>query len=105
METEELMGVCASYGIKFNAAKDRKIDLINKIEKARYKGNKEMTLMLEGKKRDGSLLLKDNTDIESSSSNNNNKKRKSCDDEFIPENTPVEKKKVNPVVVDLVDID
>ena len=65
METEELMGVCASYGIKFNPAKDRKVDLIAKLEKARYKGNKEMTLMLEGKKRDGSLLLKDgNTDTD-----------------------------------------
>ena len=27
MDKEELMGVCASYGIKFNAQKDCKIDL------------------------------------------------------------------------------
>ena len=61
MDKEELMGVCASYGIKFNPQKDCKIDLVEKLEKARYKGNTEMTLMLEGKKRNGTLMLQDST--------------------------------------------
>ena len=33
MDKEELMGVCASYGIKFNPQKDCKIDLVEKLEK------------------------------------------------------------------------
>ena len=123
METEELMGVCASYGIKFNPAKDRKVDLIAKLEKARYKGNKEMTLMLEGKKRDGSLLLKDgNTDTDHSG---RKRKVRDEDEEFVIEigggsssgggsnssnnnNNPISKKmgkKENPIVLGDVDID
>ena len=59
METEELKAVCASYGIKYDNKKDGKYSLIAKLETARFKGNKEMTLMLTGKKANGDLLLTD----------------------------------------------
>jgi len=88
MEEDELKAVCASYGIKFNAKKDRKSDLITKLEKERYKGNKEMTLMLTGRKANGDLLLKDS---------NPGQKRAADDEEWdggersFEEETPAEK--------------
>jgi hypothetical protein len=66
METEELKAVCASYGIKYDSKKDGKYSLINKLENARFKGNKEMTLMLTGKKANGDLLLTDTAGASSS---------------------------------------
>lgn len=90
MDKEELMGVCASYGIKFNVQKDCKIDLVQKLEKARYKGNTEMTLMLEGKKRNGTLMLRDGAGHEdggpSRHISEDARKRKEADEEFTIEN-------------------
>eukprot|EP01134_Creolimax_fragrantissima_P008223 CFRG8223T1 len=56
MERDELQFVCASYGVKY-AKNDTKDGLIKKLEQARYKVSKEMTLMLNGRKADGRLLI------------------------------------------------